>query len=226
MSDPFYTLVRTAGRHVFWISSRRTVLHRERTDLPGPFILAANHHSAYDIPVLVCAIRRHLDFLCAAEFGDRRFVGPFFRVMNCTFVDRTRGDPAAARQLLERLAAGRTIAMFPEARIRKPHASVTAGGPFNPGVVHLALSSGCPILPAVVLGAGGYDRIAAWFPFSRTRYGINFGEPFHVTDFDAGLAQLRAAYLALTAELTAAMQHLLQNGNRVRPAGCVWDDSP
>ncbi len=84
--------------------------------------------------------------------------------MNCTFLDRRRRDPAAARQVVERLRAGRVVALFPEGGFRRPAESVTAGGPFNPGVVRLAHLSGCPVVPAVVLGTAVYARFTSYLP--------------------------------------------------------------
>ncbi len=205
MSDLSYRLIRSLGYPIYWVTSRPVILHRDRAARPGGYIVAANHHSPYDVPALMAVAPRPLDFLSIVEFRDKPLVGPFFRMMNCTFLDRRRSDPAAARQLLDRLRAGRVVAMFPEAGIRKPDASATAGGPFKPGVVHLAHSGGCPILPVVILNTAAYSRFTAWLPLRATRFGVIFGEPIHVTDPAAALTELRSAFVALARQLTAAM---------------------
>ena len=164
MSDLSYRLICTIGYPVYWITARPTVLHADRAARPGGYLLAANHHSPYDVPALMATTPRNLDFLSIVEFRDKPLVGPFFRAMNCTFLDRRRRDPAAARQVLDRLRAGRAVALFPEGGIRKPDASVTAGGPFNPGVVRLAHLSGCPIVPVVILDTGIYSRVTTYLP--------------------------------------------------------------
>ena len=207
MSDLSYRLICAVCRPAYWVSARPTILHADRAARPGGYILAANHHSPYDVPGLMAAAPRHLDFLSIVEFRDKPLVGPLFRAMNCTFLDRHRRDPVAARHLLARLRAGRVIAMFPEAGIRTPDRSVTAGGPFKPGVARLAHLSGCPILPAVILNTGAYSRFTSYLPRRATPVGVNFGQPIHVADPATALAELRSAYLALTAELSTAMEH-------------------
>jgi 1-acyl-sn-glycerol-3-phosphate acyltransferase len=205
MSDLSYWVIWAIGYTGYKASARSTVLHAERVRRPGGYILAANHHSPYDVAGLMATAPRYLDFLSIVEFARHPLVGPFFRAMNCTFLDRGRRDPAAARQVLERLAKGRVVAMFPEGGIRKPDASVTAGGPFNPGVVRLAQISGCPILPAVILDTIVYANPARFLPLKSARFGVNYGEPIHVTDRAAGVADLAAAFVALNDELRRAM---------------------
>src|SRR4051794_3834822 len=115
MSDAIYTIVRTLGRPVFWVSSKPTVLHADRPrDARGPLILAPNHLSPFDVPCLIAAARRRLDFLAAAELFRNRLIGRFLRAMNAFAVDRGRVDAAATRSVLTRFARGRVVVIFPE----------------------------------------------------------------------------------------------------------------
>ena len=205
MSDLSYRLICYAGYPIYWVTARPTILHADRASRPGGYILAANHHSPYDVPGLMAASPRNLDFLSIVEFRDKPLVGPFFRAMNCTFLDRRRRDPAAARQLLDRLRAGRVVAMFPEGGIRQPDASVTAGGPFNPGVVRLAQLAACPIVPVVILNTAIYSRFTTYLPLRAAPVGVNFGEAIHVTTPTGAVAELAAAYVSLAGELRQAM---------------------
>ncbi len=205
MSDLSYRLIWTLGYPIYWVTARPVVLHADRAARPGGYLLAANHHGPYDVPGLMAVTPRNLDFLSIVEFRDKPLVGPFFRAMNCTFLDRRRRDPAAARQLRDRLAAGRVVALFPEGGFRAPTASVTAGGPFNPGVAKLAHQSGCPIVPAVILGTNVYSKFTSYLPLRAARFGVNYGNAIHVADPAAAVATLAAAYLDLTVELRRAM---------------------
>ena len=67
MGDWFYRFVVRTGRFPFWVSSRPVVLHAKRAPRNGPFILAANHTSPYDVPLLMRHTPRRLDFVSITE---------------------------------------------------------------------------------------------------------------------------------------------------------------
>lgn len=211
MSDAFYRLVRYIGRPAFARSSRPVYLHTGRVPATGPVIVAANHLSPYDIPCLMDAIDRPLDFVSIVEMFRNPLVAWFFRNMNSFALDRRRADPATTRIILDRLRRGRAVAMFPEGHIPPPEESMLTGGPARWSIIRLARLAGSPIVPAVILGTGVFSRPAAWKPVGKTKYAAAFGCPVVVdrqTDeaiaCAAAEAQLMAAYQALYAELSAA----------------------
>jgi 1-acyl-sn-glycerol-3-phosphate acyltransferase len=204
MSDRFYKVVVFAGRFPFWVSSRPVVLHADRIPRAGAFILAANHASPYDIPLLIRHTPRRLDFVSITELFRRPMVAWFFSRMNAFPLERSRSDPRTVRIILDRLARGRVVAMFPEGRIRPQSESVLYGGPFRPGVARLARLAGVPVVPAVLVGSPSYSRFTSWLPLRRTRYGVIYGDPIHARDENddaSAEAHLRDAYLSLYAEL-------------------------
>ncbi|HEX8916652.1 MAG TPA: lysophospholipid acyltransferase family protein, partial [Humisphaera sp.] len=142
MSDLTYRLVRAIGYPAFWTSSSPVYLHRDRVPRAGAAILAATHLSPYDVPCLMAASPRNVDFMSVVEFLRKPLVGRLFRWMNCFFLDRGRADARAVREALARLRAGRMIGMFPEGRIRGWDESVVHGRPFKPGVARLAVLAG------------------------------------------------------------------------------------
>jgi 1-acyl-sn-glycerol-3-phosphate acyltransferase len=211
MSDAFYKLVRTLGHPVFWLASKPTVLHADRMMGNAPFILAPNHLSPYDVPCLMASSRRVLDFVSIAELFRRPVVGWFLTNMNAFGLDRSRPDPATTRIILDRLAHGRTVAMFPEGRIRRAEDSVLNGGSFKASVTRLARLAGVPIVPCVVLATGAFSSPIAWLPLRRTRYAVCFGDALQVNpegDEETACAQatqrLRHAYEQGYAELRDA----------------------
>src|SRR3954468_12639803 len=169
MSDRFYDIVVFIGRFPFWVSSRVTLLHLDRAARDGAYILACSHTSPYDIPVLMRSSPKRLDFVSIAEVFAKPFVGWFFGNMNAFALDRGRRDSATVRIILDRLARGRSVVMFPEGHIRKPEQSVVRGAPFRGGVARIARLAGAPILPVVAWGTPAYSRFTAWLPHRRTR---------------------------------------------------------
>jgi 1-acyl-sn-glycerol-3-phosphate acyltransferase len=212
MSVAVYKLVRAIGYPWFVLSSRVTVLHREHVDRKGAYLLAPTHMSPYDVPCLMRVAPRDLDFLSIVEFYERPWTARLFRAMNCVFCDRARPDPAATRQILQRLSRGRVVTMFPEAHVRPEEKSVVVGGSFRPGVVKLAQMSRAPVIPCVILDTSQYRRVFAWMPIRRTHYGVAFGAPIDVPvgddptfARDAALARLKQSYRELYVELCGAM---------------------
>ena len=210
MSDLFYHAVRWAGWVPWMLSSRPTVLHRERVPASGRVLLAPNHLSPYDVLCLIASLHRPVDFLSITEMFRVRAVGWFFSHMNAFPLDRRRNDYGAVRAMIGRLERERALAIFPEGGIRKPSESLLAGGKFSPGIVRVARLGDAPIVPCVMLGTGVFSRPAAWAPFRRGRYGVAFGEAIRVgagpeakQEEKLALERLRRAYAELYQELSA-----------------------
>ena len=205
MSDLFYSVVVLVCRHAFVVSSDSVVLHASRIPRRGAFLLASTHTSPFDVPVLMRASRRRLDFVSITEVFRNPWMAWFYSNMNAFPLDRNRADPKTVRIILDRLERGRAVAIFPEGRVRPEAESVMHGASFRPGVARIARLAGVQIIPVVVWGANRYSRPASWLPVQRTRYGINFGEPLTVSDEADGERHLAQAYRALYLELRAAM---------------------
>jgi 1-acyl-sn-glycerol-3-phosphate acyltransferase len=205
VGDWYYRTVVLICRHAFWVSSRVTVLHRDRVPRSGPFLLVANHVSPLDPAVLIRHTPRRLDFVSTTEVFSKPLVGWFFNGMNAFPLERSRSDPKTARVIIERLKRGRVVAMFPEGRLRKEPDSIVHGKPMRPSSARTARVAGVPLVPAVVWGTPAYTRLRSWLPIKGTRYGVIYGHPITVTDDDAGERQLAEAIQQLYRELREAM---------------------
>lgn len=212
MSDVYYNVVHAVGSAIFWGTSRPTILHRDRVNRPGAFILASTHLSPFDVPLLVRHAPRKLDFVSIVEVFRNPFVAWFYGSMNAFPLDRSKPDSPTVRIILDRLARGRVVAMFPEGNIRRLEDSVLNGGRMRPGAARLAQMANVPVLPAVVLNSEVYKKISAWLPFRHIRYGVIYGEPILIqTDLEKTEAakileaELKAAFIQLHRELIEAM---------------------
>jgi 1-acyl-sn-glycerol-3-phosphate acyltransferase len=204
MSDSFYIFIRTIFTPPFWISSRPLILHHERAPKKGPCILAANHHSPYDVALMIRHTPAKLDFVSIVEVFRNPFVAWFYGSMNTFPIDRFKPDGVAVRTMIRRLRDGRVLAMFPEAAIRAPEKSVTHGGPIRPGVGKLAQLAGVPVIPCVVINSAAYTKPSAWLPLKAVRYGIIYGEPIAIrTDVekDAAAQMLEREFMTKMVEL-------------------------
>ena len=187
---------------------RVRVLHRERTVMKGPCILACNHVSHFDPPLIAGTIRRQVEWMAMAELFSFRMFGACLRFIGTYPVDRTRADRASVRTTLTRLAQGRMVGIFPEGGIRDGAAGVLGGAAPVPGMGALAQISGAPVLPCVILGSDRLYAKHSYLPFRRVTVWIGFGEPLRCgsrekierSGFDARLAD---AQRALQRELSA-----------------------
>ena len=157
--------------------ARIRVLRLENADGSGPFLLAANHISHFDPPVISAVVSRKIDWMAMAEFFPMPLLGPFLRAVDAFPADRDRADRTTIRTAIERLKQGRIVGIFPEGGIREGARSALEGAPLRPGAAALAHLAAVPILPCVIVGT---DRLYArknWLPFRRTPIWIAFGRP-------------------------------------------------
>jgi 1-acyl-sn-glycerol-3-phosphate acyltransferase len=208
MSDSSYRWGRRICYPAFWICSCPLIVHAERAALAGGYILAPNHLSPLDTPVLVGYTPRQIDFLGVEDVRNNRLMARFYALFNIFYVDRNRRDTRAALTAVRRLQLGRVVGIFPEGGIRDQAHSVLNGGPMKPGVAAIAQIADVPVIPCVVLGAAKLHRVRNWLPRSRTRYGVIFGQPLRPRrDLDKTearrvlLDELRQAYPELGREL-------------------------
>lgn len=177
MSDVFYSVIRHLFSVPFRMSGRPVVLGREHVPRAGPFILASNHQSPYDVPFLIMHTPRRVDFVSIVEVFQKPIVGKFYGAMNAFPLDRGKPDAKTVRIILDRLERGRVVGMFPEGRFRTGASSMVHTKQIKPGIGRLAQLANVPIVPCAIIGSPSYSKVTSWSPLRRTRYGLAFGKP-------------------------------------------------
>jgi 1-acyl-sn-glycerol-3-phosphate acyltransferase len=114
----------------------------------GPFILASNHISFLDPPVLGVSCPRRLRFLARADLFARPVLGSYLRSVGVMPLKRGEADLGAVRAALVRLEQGEGVAMFPEGH-RQQSGRLSAA---KRGVGLLAVAARAPIVPVLVRG--------------------------------------------------------------------------
>ena len=204
--DVFYRATCVVGRFAMFATSHHPmVIDAHHAKRQGGYILASNHFSHFDVPILMRSTPRRLDFVSIVEAFKTPWVAWFFSHMNAFPLDRHHADPQTVRVILDRLEQGRVIAMFPEAGLRSEANSIVNGGKFRPGVARIAKLANVPIIPAVVDGGVAYNNPINHLPLRRVRYGIIYGEPIEPADEAETTEKLRAVYPALYKRLREAM---------------------
>ena len=176
-----YVFWRTLLRLVFATSCRIHILHREESSRPGAWILAGNHISHFDPPLLSHACKRPVDWMAMEELFHNRAFAYLLRRVGAFPVSRGRPDRAALRVAGERLEAARVVGIFPEGGIRDGEASILQGAAPRPGFSLIAAKNRVPVIPCVILGSDRLYNRNQWLPFRRTPIWIAFGRPLEVS---------------------------------------------
>lgn len=114
----------------------------------GGFVVASNHTSYLDPPVLGAACPRRLAFMARESLFGHPLLGTFMRGVHVIPLRRGEADVGAIREAVARLHAGLAVAIFPEGTRQLSGALGVA----RRGVGLLAVSAKVPIVPALVTG--------------------------------------------------------------------------
>lgn len=171
-ATPFYRRVRVISRALFqfWFRWRRIGL--ENVPPTGPVILASNHVSFIDPPMVGSAVDRTVSFLARDTLFSIPVVGPFIRKLNAIPVDRDGGGGAGLKAVLDRLKADGCIVLFPEGTRSKNGELQRA----KSGIGLSVLKSEAVVVPVRMFGAyeafGRHRKVP--FPGQIT---LSFGPP-------------------------------------------------
>ncbi|MCS7064549.1 MAG: 1-acyl-sn-glycerol-3-phosphate acyltransferase [Methylacidiphilales bacterium] len=142
-----------------------------------PFIIAANHISHFDPPLLTLAFKHHLDFMTTSELFDSKIIAAWLRMVGCFPVNREKTDSRAAREALKRLRDGRIVVIYPEGGIRTGYQSILNGACINNDLATLAYLADCPVIPSLIIGS---DQLYAYKKiWRRPQILIRFGPPLY-----------------------------------------------
>jgi 1-acyl-sn-glycerol-3-phosphate acyltransferase len=127
----------------------------ERVPSAGPAILAFNHVSALDGPVLAIEtgrrLRRETRYLVAAEYFAHGAFGWILRRTDQIAIRRGEGDVAALDTAIEEIRRGALAAIAPEGRV-DDHGGEHGLQRIRSGVARIALPTGAPVIPVGIWG--------------------------------------------------------------------------
>jgi 1-acyl-sn-glycerol-3-phosphate acyltransferase len=171
-----------AGARVAW----RLTVDRGGGFPDPPFVVAANHFSFLDPPLVGAVYGKRARFLALVDlYGNHRTLDWALDRFEVITVRRGAVPLGAVRQCLSHLAAGGVVGMFPEG-IRVERFG-EAG--FKPGAAWLAGRAGVPLVAVAVTGT---DRVLGVDnKLHRGRVGVVVGPTLHPTGTDrAAVADL------------------------------------
>lgn len=172
-----YRLGHFLFRTYFSLYHRWKVEGQEKVPLKGPVILASNHTSFLDPPLIGAAVNRPVWFIAKAELFHPAPLGWLLRKLGAYPVRRGEGDRALLRWALETLDAGEALVIFPEGT-RSPDGRLQAP---QPGIGLITLKSKAPVVPVGIIGAYEAMPAKAYFPKPKPLW-VRIGFPLLFPD--------------------------------------------
>lgn len=161
-----YFLCQQLAYLLFRCFCRVHLITLEEPPQQGSLILACNHISHFDPPLLSAFFRRPLTWVAMEELFSPPWAAHFFSWLGVIPVDRLGKKSLSNRHSLKAmktaLANKKVLGLFPEGGIRSGTASILEGGPIKPGLASLSASTKTPIIPCVILGTDRLYSSKAW----------------------------------------------------------------
>jgi 1-acyl-sn-glycerol-3-phosphate acyltransferase len=203
---PIYRWCRRALAILFRIYFRLRVSGAEHVPATGPVILACNHASYADPPMVGVGVQRMCNYLARADLFTFPVFGWWLREVGVVPVDRDGGSAAGLRTILSRLRLGSAILLFPEG-------TRTRDGQLQParaGVGLMVIKSGAPVVPVRVVGSYTAWGRHLWLPRPR-QVEVRFGpvlrfEPQVAEARDCSKERLKALYQEVSDAIMAAIE--------------------
>ena len=124
------------------------VFGQENVIEEGPAIMAANHQSYLDPPIVGVSCKRELYYMARKSLFDKPLLGPFISRVNAIPVDLSKGDLAALRTVIQLLKAGRRTLIFPEGT-RSLDGQIQKA---RPGIGIIIAKTLAPVVPMRIFG--------------------------------------------------------------------------
>jgi 1-acyl-sn-glycerol-3-phosphate acyltransferase len=145
------------------------IIDVHRIPRTGPFILACNHISLADPPLVGASVKRNLHYMAKKELFRNRLFGGLLGLLNSHPISRGGYDRGAINTAIDILNKGSGLLIFPEG-------TRAASGNFLParrGIGLLATRCCVPVVPAYICGS---NKLRSVF-LGKTRLAVIFGEP-------------------------------------------------
>jgi 1-acyl-sn-glycerol-3-phosphate acyltransferase len=206
--NPLYFLIWTLSRFVYATWFRWRTYNPGRVPLEGPVILASNHASYLDPPLVGAALKRAIHYLAREDLFSLPLLGWALPRVNVVPVDRDGGGAKGLKAILDRLHDGAGIILFPEGT-RTRNGSLQ---PARAGIGLTVIKSDCPVVPVRVFGT--FEAYGRQMRFPRPhRVAVKFGKPLDFSELRAeaqvcSKARLKAIYQQTANEIMAAIAKL------------------
>ncbi len=179
-----YSLLKVIFCIFFKVLFRAEIKNADRLPKEGAFILAANHMSNWDPPLLACFATRSVGYMAKEELFEHPVFGAAIRRCHAFPVKRGAADRGAIKTAVQVLKGGHCLGLFPEGTRSKDGKLHKA----EAGVGLISAMSGAPVVPAAIIGTDKMFKSGSFFPKLKVIY----GEPMSFTGDRKDKEQLAA----------------------------------
>ena len=165
----WYRIMRGVAGGALRVILEREVIGLDRLPGSGGVIVAANHGSFWDPPVLGVCLPRELAYMTKAAFLRLPLFGPLIRSLGAFPVRRGTADLSGLRHAEKTLASGGALLVFPEGGRMKDGAL----HPPLPGLGLIEAHARVPIVPVYVSGTNRIRRCMV----RREKVRVTIGTP-------------------------------------------------
>jgi len=184
----------------------------EHVPTAGPVLLASNHVSVLDPPMVGGASPRELHFMAKEELFGIPLFGRLITALNARPVRRDGSDSRALKAAVRLLGEGKALLVFPEG---------TRGvegrlGDAKPGVGMLAVMTGAVVVPVHISGSGKALPAGRMLP-RPAKVLVRFGPPisFKVADHEERKERYREATREIMRAITQLQEQTQLQGQTV-----------
>ncbi|MEW6601249.1 MAG: lysophospholipid acyltransferase family protein [Nitrospirota bacterium] len=179
-TDIIYNLVAVTIRTILRLNGGFEVQGKENLPSKGGVLVAANHISYLDPPLVGSLLPRRTTFMARHGLFDIPVLG--WMIKYAAFpVDRERTRPSTIKETVKRLKGGELIALFPEGRRSDSGELMDA----KRGVGMIVSLSKVPVVPVLIIGSDKALPVnAKWL--KRAKVTLVIGKPMYYTSFKEG----------------------------------------
>lgn len=188
----FYKLVWYIVHYFMVVFCRLEVVDADNIPEEGGVILASNHISAIDPPLMGISVRRTAYFMAKKELFNIFIIGFIIKNLNAIPVNRGIFDKNALKNSEEILENGFALIMFPEGT-RSRTGELGKG---KPGIGLLARTAVVPIVPIYIQNSQEFYKLL----LTGRRLTIRYGKPI-TKDWVKSVADDKDGYRTIAGEV-------------------------
>jgi 1-acyl-sn-glycerol-3-phosphate acyltransferase len=181
----------------------------ERIPADGGLVIAANHFSWLDPPLVGASCHRRIQFVAKVEAHRVPGLGQLIRAHGTLAIRRGESDRDAVRRMREVVREGGALGMFVEGTRQRGGVP----GAVQPGAAMVALQEGVPVIPVALHGT------QHWTPKNRAPCSVAWGEPIRFDGLPRGGKGYREASDRLEQEIRRLWDWLVEVHAQGRPKG-------
>ncbi|MBC7287759.1 MAG: 1-acyl-sn-glycerol-3-phosphate acyltransferase [Armatimonadetes bacterium] len=166
---------------IFPLLGGREVFGTENIPQEGGAVIAPNHVSFLDPPLVAACLPRRTYFMAKRELFEPPLFGELIHSLYAFPVERGLGDRGALQRAIELVKAGELVIIFPEGT--RSRDGKIGEGQLGPAIV--AGRAARPIVPCAILGTERMLPPGTKLP-RRARFYISFGQPVWVLPDEQG----------------------------------------